>query len=115
MTPVEWLQSFGYTATPVTITIRKKTWSGVKGETQRGTPYIYAIGALPNCYKRSRRICFRLDDRDWFIASYCEKVEPQHEEYHPFGPAWFMHLWEQDQPIDYYETPRKRIPVKVKA
>ena len=108
MTLTKWLQSLNFTARLVTINIGKQTWQGATGKTVNGTPYIYALGKLPACYKRDNSIYLNLDGKDWCIVCYCEKVEDQYKEYSPFGPTWLMHEWEREP-----KPPGKRVKVNI--
>ncbi|MHC4297973.1 MAG: hypothetical protein ACYS7Y_11770 [Planctomycetota bacterium] len=102
----EWLNSLPgiEDASPITLTIRGKTWEGAV-YTQRDIRRYCLVGARPKCHSRSSRVCFRLhgDDRDWYVASYLKDYDDLTEAqkvHHPFGQTWFMMPWNSPGKID---------------
>lgn len=124
----EWLSSFPQvsSAGELRVTIRGTTYEAaryVETLDHNGKPYtqekIYCLGALPACYRRSRRVAFNFpnDSRDWYIAAYLprENLRAANAKFHPFGINFLLMPWgvPDGSKIDSHEArPYRRFPVK---
>ena len=106
----DWLNDLSKTtATPVSLKIEGCRNPGAY--TQEG---IFALGILPKCYKRRKKVCFIVDgdSREWYIAGYYQGQGIQH------GPNFILHPWTIQEKIDLYERKpydRKEMIVTKKA
>jgi hypothetical protein len=87
-----------------------------RGEKQAGDTYtrtgFYCVGSLPSCYRGSKRnkypqgrACFPFEGLDWYVVCYIERISPQFQDSHPFGPNFLLAPWDvPTSKIDQYET-----------
>lgn len=136
----EWLSGFDHTldVTPCKVEIKGTSYDACsylarftapegsaaaqRGDAPTYRSFIYCLGYLPACYRRSSRVAFTMagDPAEWYVACYFpgvhkgmqEPVSPS--EYMPFGANFIMVAWDAPGTIDQYEDkPYKRVAIKV--
>jgi len=122
-----WLSSLPETfeVTPTTITIGDQTFVAASYKQNRTAPEgcqcpgpyvheaIHAIGKLPKCKLRSRRVCFTVegDNREWYVAAYspsvikgkqADTIDPKFAKFNPFGPTFTLCPWDDEKAMPAY-------------
>ncbi len=128
----DWLETFEHisTVTPMTIEIQGKIYEAAsyvakfnttescdayrRGERTYWQSFIYVLGELPACYRRSSHVAFTIagDPSEWYVACYWPGLiyrkqlsDATPTEYQPFGPNFMLSPWNtaDGKAIDYYE------------
>lgn len=107
----------------VEVTIGKQTFYGARYlcaeygtdgvEITNSTRY-YLLGDMPQCYKRSQRVCFTMANNPhelyvsgFYNEEYLKKnkyvLNPNAQEFHPFGDCFMMAEWTAPTAIDVGE------------
>lgn len=102
----------------VQVTIKGTVYEGASYDDGRTQGILYLLGERPNCYKRSTRTVFVINDVDYYIACYMEgaKITSQFAAYHPCGANFQLRRWSVPNggAIDQYElTPYARVQASI--
>lgn len=83
-----------------------------------GQERLYVLGETPRSYRGSSRTCYRIGDRDWYVACYHTGNPPYGltGDPPPFGAFFILCLWEVPggEAIDVHEArPYRRIATMI--